>query len=325
MSNNPSGWYPDPSGRPQQRWWDGNAWTDFVSVNGQTFMDRPAAAPAPPQPQPQPQVQPQPTFQQVATAPVGPTPAGARSLTTRLAAIAAVALAVGGAVGYVARGDGGGSSGGGGVASGSLTAPLIQGMSSLDSYEFRLSLSNIGPTSADRTDMTATGAADKAAGLRHQSMTNTSSSADDPQGSTSNTESWMSKDVTCTFDGEEYTSDAPSPIGTDFGNILSGVFDIVIPDSGAQKVGDESVAGVAAEHYSFSIQGLGADSGWLVDANQGDVWVAKDGGYVLKYTVNVSMRSDAQSTESYNVQLTLELTSVNQPVTIQVPAQCPAA
>lgn len=63
----------------------------------------------------------------------------------------------------------------------------------------------------------------------------------------------------------------------------------------------------------------------LVDANQGDVWVAKDGGYVLKYTVNVSMRSDAQSTESYNVQLTLELTSVNQPVTIQVPAQCPAA
>ena len=50
MSNNPSGWYPDPSGRPQQRWWDGNTWTDFVSVNGQTFVDSPAAAPAPPSP-----------------------------------------------------------------------------------------------------------------------------------------------------------------------------------------------------------------------------------------------------------------------------------
>lgn len=320
MSNNPSGWYPDPSGRPQQRWWDGNTWTDFVSVNGQTFVDSPAAAPAPPQPQ----FQAQPQFQQVAAAPAGAPAAGTRSLTTRLAAIAAVALAVGGAVGYVARGDGdGGSSGGGGAASGSLSSPLIQGMSSLDSYEYRLSMSNVGPTSADRTDMSSTGAADKAAGLRHQTMSNTSTSADDPQGSTSNSESWMSADLTCTFDGEEYTSDSPSPIGTDFGSIMSGVFDIVIPDSGAQKVGDETVAGVAAEHYSFSIQGLGADSGWLVDANQGDVWVAKDGGYVLKYTVNVSMRSDAQSTESYTVQLTLELTSVNQPVTIQVPGQCP--
>ena len=53
------------------------------------------------------------------------------------------------------------------------------------------------------------------------------------------------------------------------------------------------------------------------------MWVAKDGGYVLKYVVNVSMRADAQGSEMYSLQLTLEFTSVNQPVNIQVPAACP--
>ena len=68
MSNNPSGWYPDPSGRPQQRWWDGAAWTDFVSADGKTFVDTPSAAP------------PAPPTVHTAPAPVAaptPTPAGA--------------------------------------------------------------------------------------------------------------------------------------------------------------------------------------------------------------------------------------------------------
>ena len=28
----PAGWYPDPLGLPQLRWWDGNAWTEFTSA-----------------------------------------------------------------------------------------------------------------------------------------------------------------------------------------------------------------------------------------------------------------------------------------------------
>lgn len=172
--------------------------------------------------------------------------------------------------------------------------------------------------------MTATGQADKAAKLHHQSMTSRTASVDDPAGSTSTDESWISGDLTCSFDGEEYSSEAANPLGSDFGGLLSGVFDIVIPEGDSQLAGDDTVAGVAAERHTFSIKGLGADSGWLVDTNQGEVWVAKDGGYVLKYTMNVAMRSDAQSTESYSLQFTLEFTSVNQPVTIEVPAACPA-
>ncbi len=41
MSETPAGWYPDPSGGPQQRYWDGAQWTDQVQAH---------AAPAAPEP-----------------------------------------------------------------------------------------------------------------------------------------------------------------------------------------------------------------------------------------------------------------------------------
>ncbi|MCB0981346.1 MAG: hypothetical protein KDB17_11915, partial [Ilumatobacter sp.] len=131
----------------------------------------------------------------------------------------------------------------------------------------------------------------------------------------------------CSFDGEEYSSTAANPMDADFGTVLSGVFDIVIPAGNAQLVGEETVAGVAAQHYSFTIQGLAAGSGGQVEQNQGDIWVAKDGGYLLKYQVTTALRTAPQGSagaEVFRLTLTLELTSVNQPVSVQMPAACPA-
>jgi hypothetical protein len=42
MSQHAPGWYPDPQGGPQQRWWDGSKWTDAT---------RPLASQQPQQPQ----------------------------------------------------------------------------------------------------------------------------------------------------------------------------------------------------------------------------------------------------------------------------------
>jgi hypothetical protein len=39
----PAGWYPDPSGRFELRYWDGVAWTEHVSRGGQQSTDPPVA------------------------------------------------------------------------------------------------------------------------------------------------------------------------------------------------------------------------------------------------------------------------------------------
>jgi Protein of unknown function (DUF2510) len=39
----PAGWYPDPSTRFEMRYWDGTAWTEHVSRQGQQYTDPPVA------------------------------------------------------------------------------------------------------------------------------------------------------------------------------------------------------------------------------------------------------------------------------------------
>jgi len=46
----PAGWYPDPAGSPQQRWWDGSQWSDMlqpVSVTSEPVAPEPVAVPEP--------------------------------------------------------------------------------------------------------------------------------------------------------------------------------------------------------------------------------------------------------------------------------------
>lgn len=43
ITHTPAGWYPDPSGRFEMRYWDGLAWTEHVSRQGQQFTDPPTA------------------------------------------------------------------------------------------------------------------------------------------------------------------------------------------------------------------------------------------------------------------------------------------
>ncbi|MDO8391513.1 MAG: DUF2510 domain-containing protein [Actinomycetota bacterium] len=327
MSNTPSGWYPDPKGHAQQRWYDGANWTDFVMNDGTTFVDAPGpGAPPPPTPPPQHVVAPPPTMQPAAPGVAHyPVQKPVRSAGQKMAFVAVAALVVGGVLGYVVRGDGGsdgGGSGGGGGSSQALSTPLLEGMASLDSYEWQITVANVGPTAADRTEMSGNGASDSAQQLRYMRMTNTSASADDTEGpSTSTTETWRTADTSCTFDGEQYAQDSTNPFESDLGTVLSGVFDIVIPKGNSQLVGSEQVAGIDADHYTFTIDGLGGGSGAQVDANSGEVWVAKDGGYLLRYTVNTAL-VDTGSGEQYSLTMTLELTSVNQPVSIVMPSGC---
>ena len=39
----PAGWYADPAGRFELRYWDGSTWTEHVSRAGQQYTDPPVA------------------------------------------------------------------------------------------------------------------------------------------------------------------------------------------------------------------------------------------------------------------------------------------
>jgi uncharacterized RDD family membrane protein YckC len=75
----PSGWYPDPSGRHQHRFWDGAAWTKHVADRGVPGIDEPHR-PAPPV------VPPPPSAHGSTPSGYGPGPAGYQSQSPPLPA-----------------------------------------------------------------------------------------------------------------------------------------------------------------------------------------------------------------------------------------------
>ncbi|HNJ98893.1 MAG TPA: DUF2510 domain-containing protein [Ilumatobacteraceae bacterium] len=123
MSGTQGGWHPDPYGRHQLRWWDGQQWTSQVSDQGvvrdENAPAQPAPPPMPPQqpvyqaPPQQPQYQ-QPQYQQappqyqqpqyqqpVQQVAVQPNPSSGSNKRTIIAVAAVVVLVAIGAIVYV--------------------------------------------------------------------------------------------------------------------------------------------------------------------------------------------------------------------------------
>ena len=91
---------------------------------------------------------------------------------------------------------------------------------------------------------------------------------------------------------------------------------------GAEQAGSETTNGVAANHYTFDERAFGQLG---VAKSTGEMWVASAGGYIVKYLVTTKGNADyfgkgIEGTLTWDY----ELTDVNQPVTIELPADCPA-
>ena len=90
---------------------------------------------------------------------------------------------------------------------------------------------------------------------------------------------------------------------------------------GAKEAGSETVNGAVADHYTFDQHALGEEG---FAQSTGEIWVATEGGYIVKYLLTTKANADyfGQGLEG-TLSLEYELTDVNQQVTMQLPEDCP--
>jgi hypothetical protein len=75
-------------------------------------------------------------------------------------------------------------------------------------------------------------------------------------------------------------------------------------------------------HYKFDEKGLT----WGAFARaQGEVWVAVEGDYVVKYTLQADGKDPVGGNDEGHIKWEYEVRDVNQPITIEPPAGCSAA
>jgi hypothetical protein len=95
--------------------------------------------------------------------------------------------------------------------------------------------------------------------------------------------------------------------------------------SDAKYVGTDTVNGVKAKHYTYDEKSANLFGAAKVS---GEIWVAVDGGFVVKEAVNWSGAAGlfgANSKSKGDGKWTWELSNVNQPITINPPENCGGA
>jgi hypothetical protein len=91
---------------------------------------------------------------------------------------------------------------------------------------------------------------------------------------------------------------------------------------GADEAGADTVNDVSAKHYTFDERALALLN---IAKSTGELWVAADGGYVVKYVLTTTGGADYFGVGTAGtLAWDYELTHVNQPVPFDLPSDCPA-
>ncbi len=203
--------------------------------------------------------------------------------------------------------------------------PLREGLGTFDNYEWHMEMTTVGPTAAEQlilvTDWSFN--RDPQSNLSRTTTTQTGPDFEEPEITTQDL--YAVDGETCQFDGETWTYTEATDQQREVLDVGERLFDFTIVPDNPVEVGQETIAGIPATHFSYTVSGFGSESGALVTANQMDYWVASDTSVLLKYTMVVESRSGPTSdpgAEVYRVEASAELMSANLFVPIELPQGC---
>ena len=109
-----------------------------------------------------------------------------------------------------------------------------------------------------------------------------------------------------------------SALESEYDGQVLGVGELLPFIQQAQRVmPDETINGIPCKHYTYNLDNLQAEAGMTSAA--GDIWVAKDGGYVVRLTMKGQGTYYGTYTSSGSLDLVYDLYDVNAPITIKPP------
>jgi hypothetical protein len=206
---------------------------------------------------------------------------------------------------------------------------LRTGLASLNSYQTTLRTVITGPEPADLNDVTMTTQVDSQKKASRTRMETREVSADNPKGSTDVNETLAIGNQQCEITGQGASQKGKlteqKPIESDLRGTLTGLLDFTLTAENPVFVAEETVNGIPSNHFTFKVTQLGKDSGAVVRNNKGDYWLARDGQYLVKYTLALEASTAAEGSakaQLFKADVSYELSNVNAPVAIAFPAVC---
>ena len=203
--------------------------------------------------------------------------------------------------------------------------PIREGLGTFDNYVWHMQLNTVGPTAGETTGNSVELAFNREAESNSSRITATQTGPDIEGVDESVTERYAVAGETCQWDGEEWTHTLATDQQQEVLDVVQRLFDVVIVPESPGVVGTETIAGIPATHYQFTVSGFGAESGALITANQMDYWLADGTGVVVKYQMVIESRSGPTTdpaAEVYRIEASAELISANVFVPVELSPDC---
>ncbi len=105
---------------------------------------------------------------------------------------------------------------------------------------------------------------------------------------------------------------------------LMSSFDV---NKGQRSLLPEDVNGVSCYKYTFTEKDFASDVGESVKNATGEAYIAVDGGYVVKMTINGDVSYSADKNQMFDegtIKLVFDLSDINKPITVEPPAEAKA-